>query len=90
MVNVAQAYGIQCEMHGGGWANSQILGATTEATCEYFERGLHRPDFDYETPAPYLNSIVDPLDDEGNVILPQLPGIGLDLNWDYINDNLIK
>jgi len=89
-VNVAQAYGIQCEMHGGGWANSQILGATTEATCEYFERGLLRPDFDYETPAPYLNSIVDPLDDEGNVILPQLPGIGLDLNWDYINDNLIK
>ncbi|AWT60077.1 MAG: D-galactarolactone cycloisomerase [Candidatus Moanabacter tarae] len=90
LVNVAQAYGIQCEMHGGGCANSQILGATTEATCEYFERGLLRPDFDYETPPPYLNSIVDPLDDKGNVILSQQPGLGLDLNWDYINDNLIK
>lgn len=90
LVNVAQAYGIQCEIHGGGCANSQILGATTEATCEYFERGLLRPDFDYETPPPYLNSIVDPLDDNGNVLLSQQPGLGLDLNWDYINDNLIK
>ncbi len=89
MVNVAQAFGIQCEMHYGGWANMQILGATTEATCEYYERGLLRPDFDYETPPPYLNSIVDPMDDDGNVILPQLPGLGFDFNWDYINDNLV-
>ena len=90
MVNVAQAFGIQCEMHGGGWANSQILGATTEATCEYFERGLLRPDFDYETPPPYLESIVDPMDEDGNVILPQTPGLGFAFNWDYINDNLIE
>ena len=89
MVNIAQAFGIQCEMHYGGWANMQILGATTEATCEYYERGLLRPDFDYETPPPYLNSIVDPMDDDGNIILPQLPGLGFDFNWDYINDNLI-
>jgi L-alanine-DL-glutamate epimerase-like enolase superfamily enzyme len=90
MVAIAQAYGIKCEMHGGGWANSQILGATNEAVCEYFERGLLRPGFDYEKPAPYLNAICDPLDDDGNVILPTGPGLGMDLNWDYINDNLVK
>ena len=90
MVAVAQSYGIKCEMHGGGWANSQILGATTEAVCEYFERGLLRPDFDYEKPAPYLNAICDPLDDDGNVILPTGPGLGMDFNWDYINDNLVR
>ena len=28
-------------------------------------------------------------DTDGNVILPQKPGLGFDLNWDYINDNLI-
>lgn len=90
LVNVAQAFGIQCEMHGGGWANSQILGATTEATCEYFERGLLRPDFDYETPPPYLKAICDPLDEDGNVILPQAPGLGMEFDWDYINDNLVE
>lgn len=90
MVNVAQSFGLQCEMHGGGWANSQILGATTEATCEYFERGLLRPDFDYETPPPYLKKICDPLDGNGNVVLPTEPGLGMELNWDYINENLIS
>lgn len=90
LVNVAQAFGIQCEMHGAGWANSQIIGATTEATCQYYERGGLHPDFDYETPPPYLKAICDPMDDDGNVILPQGPGLGMEFEWDYINDNLIK
>ena len=90
LVNVAQSYGIQCEMHGGGWANSQIMGATTEATCEYFERGLLRPGFDYEVPSPYLKAICDPMDDNGNVILPTGHGLGMDINWDYIHDNLVS
>ena len=90
MVNICQAYGLQCELHGGGWAHTQILGATTEATCKYYERGGLRPDFDYETPPPYLKTICDPMDDDGNVILPQKPGLGMEFNWDYINDNLIK
>ena len=89
MVNICQSYGIQCEMHGGGWANSQILGATTEATCKYFERGLLRPEFDYEVPEPYLKAICDPLDDDGNVILPTKPGLGMELDWDYIDNNRI-
>jgi L-alanine-DL-glutamate epimerase-like enolase superfamily enzyme len=87
---LCQAYGIQCEMHGGGWCNSHILGATPESTCEYFERGLLRPDLDYEKPAPYLKAICDPLDDDGNVILPSKPGLGMEFVWDYINDNLVK
>ena len=87
---LCQAYGIQCEMHGGGWCNSHILGATPESTCEYFERGLLRPDLDYEKPAPHLKAICDPMDDDGNVILPTQPGLGMELDWDYINENLVK
>ena len=90
MANVAQAFGLQCEMHGGGWANSQILGATTEATCEYFERGLLHPEVDYETPPPHLKAICDPLDEEGNVILPQTPGLGMEFDWDYIEENRVR
>jgi L-alanine-DL-glutamate epimerase-like enolase superfamily enzyme len=26
---------------------------------------------------------------DGNVIVPQTPGLGLEYDWDYINDNLI-
>ena len=86
---LCQAYGIQCEMHGGHWTNSHILGATPESTCEYFERGLLRPDLDYETPPPYLQAIPDPLDDDGNVILPTTPGLGMEFVWDYIEENRI-
>ena len=29
------------------------------------------------------------MDDGGYVHLPQGPGLGMELNWDYINDNLL-
>ena len=89
-VSIAQAYGIQCEMHGGGWGNSHILGAFDQSTCEYFEHGLLRPGYDYSKPPIYLKNTCDPLDNDGNVILPTKPGLGFELEWDYINDNLIK
>jgi L-alanine-DL-glutamate epimerase-like enolase superfamily enzyme len=90
MASLCQAVGIQCEMHGGGWTNSHILGAMPQSTCEYFERGLLRPDHDYETPPPYLQAICDPLDGEGNVILTTKPGLGMEFVWDYIDDNRVK
>lgn len=88
-VDVYEAFGLQCEMHGGWFANSAILGATTEETCLFYERGLLRPGFDYDSPEPFLNSPCDPLDDDGNVLLPQGPGLGFDFNWDYIDNNRI-
>ena len=87
MVNVCQAFGLQCELHGSGWPHLQLATAVPEATCEYYERGLLRPGVDYEQPEPYLKAIADPMDGDGNVVLSQAPGLGLELDWDYINDN---
>ena len=56
---------------------------------KYFERGLLRPELDYEVPAPYLKAICDPMDDDGNVILPTKPGLGMELDWDYIDNNRV-
>lgn len=89
LAHVCQAYGVQCEIHGPGWANMQILGATPEETCEYYERGLLHPERDYERPEPYLKAICDPMDNDGNVVLPQKPGLGMELNWDYIEANRV-
>ena len=58
--------------------------------CEYYERGLTRPDVDNDIPDPWMKSICDPMDDEGNIIISQRPGLGMEFNWDYINDNLVK
>ena len=63
--------------------------AQSEDTCEYYERGLVAPGIDCNTPPPYLEEIGDPLDAEGYVHLPQEPGMGYKINWDYIEDNTI-
>ncbi len=90
MVNIAQAFGIQCEIHSPGFTQAQILAATTPEVCEYYERGLTRPDVDNDIPDPWLLSTCDPMDDEGNIIVSKRPGLGMEFNWDYINDNLVK
>jgi len=86
---VAEAYGLRCEIHMAGWGNLQVIGATSEDTSEYYEKGLLAPGVDYDKPHPYLNNTCDKIDAEGYVHLPQGSGMGYDINWDCINDNLI-
>jgi L-alanine-DL-glutamate epimerase-like enolase superfamily enzyme len=86
---VCEAFGVRCEIHMSGFANLQCLGAISEDVSEYYERGLVAPGVDYDTPPPYLHAIGDPMDDQGYVHLPQAPGMGYQLNWDYIWENRI-
>ena len=90
MAAVCEAFGVKCEMHMAGHGNLQILGATSEDVCEYYERGLEAPGVDYEQPLPYLEDICDPMDDEGYVKLPDAPGMGYKIIWDYIEENRIE
>jgi L-alanine-DL-glutamate epimerase-like enolase superfamily enzyme len=84
---ICEAFGVKCEIHMSGFANLQLLGSTSEDVCEYYERGLVAPGLDYETPPPYLETIPDPMDAEGYVHLPQEPGMGYRIIWDYIEEN---
>ncbi|MBM3959700.1 MAG: enolase [SAR202 cluster bacterium] len=89
-VDMYESLGIPCEIHVGGFGNAQILGATSEETCEFFERGLHWTGEDYDVTPPYLKSPCDPMDSEGYVHLPQGPGLGMDFDWDYINAHRVN
>ena len=90
MVSVCEAYGVRCEIHMAGFGNLQMLAATSEDTCQYYERGLLAPGIDYDTPPPYLEAICDPMDDAGYVSVPQEPGMGYRLVWDYIEENTVR
>jgi L-alanine-DL-glutamate epimerase-like enolase superfamily enzyme len=90
MVSICEAFGVKCEIHMSGFGNLQILGATSEDTCEYYERGLLAPSLNYETPPPYLEEMCDPMDNQGFVRIPQEPGLGYKIKWDYIEDNRIN
>jgi L-alanine-DL-glutamate epimerase-like enolase superfamily enzyme len=88
-VAVCEAYGVRCEIHMSGFGNLQILGATSEDVCEYYERGLEAPGIDYDRAPPYLHEICDPLDGDGYVAVPQAPGLGYRLDWDYIREHRV-
>ncbi len=86
---VAEAFGQRCELHVGGWANLQVLGATQEDTSEWYEKGLMAPGLNIDAPLQYLRETSDRLDENGCVTVPDRPGLGYDIVWDYIDDNLI-
>jgi L-alanine-DL-glutamate epimerase-like enolase superfamily enzyme len=87
-VGLCESHGVRLEIHGGGPGNLHALCAMS-IPGEYYERGLLHPHIDYETPTPWLRAITDPMDDEGFVHVSQQPGLGMDVNWDYIGDNLV-
>jgi L-alanine-DL-glutamate epimerase-like enolase superfamily enzyme len=88
IVHLADAFNLEAEVHGGGSANLAILGAMENG--RWYERGLLHPHFDYDKVPPHLNSLIDPLDENGEIPLPDRPGLGDDLNLDYIRDNTVR
>jgi L-alanine-DL-glutamate epimerase-like enolase superfamily enzyme len=86
MAATCEAFGLHCELHMSGFGNLQVLGATSEDVCEYYERGLLGPGVHYNAAPPYLKSPCDPMDGEGYVRVPQTPGLGYEIQWDYIDD----
>jgi L-alanine-DL-glutamate epimerase-like enolase superfamily enzyme len=88
VAHLAEAFGMAMEVHGGGAGNLQALGAMP-IPGELYERGLLHPMLDYDEPEPWLNAKIDPMDSEGYVHLPDRPGIGHDINFDYIQENSI-
>jgi L-alanine-DL-glutamate epimerase-like enolase superfamily enzyme len=87
---VCEAFGHRCEIHMSGIGNLHVLGSTSEDTCEYYERGLLAPGVDYDLPPAYLNTPLDVLDPDGYVSLPRRPGLGYDINWEYIAEHRVS
>ncbi len=89
IAHLAEAFGMGMEVHGGGAASLQVLCAMG-IPGRFYERGLLHPAFDYEKPRPWLRSIVDPMDAQGFVRVSPLPGLGLDIDWDYIGAHQVE
>lgn len=89
IAHLAECFGMAMEVHGGGPGNLNVLGAMS-IPGEFYERGLLHPFIDYETPDPWLNSRLDIMDKNGYVAMPQRPGLGEDINFDYIRENRVE
>ena len=87
VVHLCESFGVRLEVHGGGAGNLHALCAMG-IPGEYYERGCCIPSSTTTAPA-VAEQLVDPMDDEGYVHVSQQPGLGMDINWDYIEDNLV-
>ncbi|MGB0664666.1 MAG: mandelate racemase family protein [Pontibacterium sp.] len=87
VAHLAESFGMNCEVHGNGAANLQVVAAVKN--CDWYERGLLHPFLDYDEVPEYLNSIVDPMDKDGYVHLPDRPGLGEDINFEFIAENTL-
>ncbi len=86
-MHLAEAFGMNCEVHGHGAAN--LIVTAVSKNCRWYERGLLHPFLEYDDCPEYFNSIPDPMDEDGFVHLSQKPGLGEDINFDYIDSNLV-
>ncbi len=84
---LAEAHGLDVELHGGGLAHRHIMASLRNTN--YYELGLVHPDVQH-TKAPiyperrWLDEL-DSVDAAGCVAVPERPGLGVELDWDYIN-----
>ncbi|MCY1539373.1 hypothetical protein D9M68_749550 [compost metagenome] len=86
-LHLAEAHGMDCEIHGNGAAN--LAACLAVPNCTWYERGLLHPFLNYDDVPGHLNSNCDPMDSEGYVHGSQLPGLGEDINLDYIKEHKV-
>lgn len=82
VAHLAESFGLHCEVHGNGAPNLAVCGAIRNTT--WYERGLLHPFLDYDELPPYLLRQIDPLEADGCVPMPTGPGLGEEINLDYI------
>ena len=86
IVHLCESFGVRMEVHGGGVGNLHALCAMG-IPGEFYERGLLHPFLDYDRPPPWLKELVDPMDEQGYVHVSQKPGLGMDIDFDYIREH---
>ena len=87
VIHLAEAFNVDCEVHGGGAGNLALLGAMHNG--RWYERGLLHPFLDYDAPPAYLRRRIDPMDERGFIPMPTGPGLGEEIDFDYIEAHLV-
>lgn len=83
IAHMAEAFGINCELHTTTMNYMDIVNLHVSCAirnCEYFEYFV--PEEDYRL--PMAGSL--PIDHGGTIHVPRGPGIGVELDWDVIDD----
>jgi L-alanine-DL-glutamate epimerase-like enolase superfamily enzyme len=85
IASLAEAHGLDVELHGGGLAHRHCMASIRNTN--YYELGLIHPLIKVTKPpvlAPEFTDELENVDADGHVAVPQGPGLGAEIDWDYI------
>lgn len=88
LARIAEGFGLDVEFHAPGPAQRHCIGATRNTN--YYELALVHPDCQNTMPPVYeggYSDLIDTIDADGMVDIPDGPGLGVEYDWDYIRDN---
>lgn len=88
IAHAAEGFGLDVELHAPGPAQRHCMAAIRNTN--YYELGLVHPLVGATKPPIYRDGYSDELDavdSRGHVSVPKGPGLGVELDWDYIRQN---
>ncbi len=92
VAHAAEGFGLDVEFHGGGLAHRHCIAAIRNTN--YYELGLIGPNVSNFVSAPIYpmeyRDELESIDKQGHVAVPQGPGLGVELDWDFINRKTIE
>jgi len=80
---LAEAHGLQCELHTTTMGPMDIANLHVSCAirnCEYYEMFVPEETFRFPMKDPWL------FDDDGNIHVPKGPGLGIELDWEAIDN----
>ncbi len=84
VAHAAEGFGLDVEIHAPGPAQRHCLAAIRNAN--YYELGLVHPEAPSSSPPFYTNysDDLDAIDENGHVPIPDGPGLGVEIDWDFV------
>ncbi len=83
IAHLAEAHGMRCEIHTttmGPMDMANLHVSCAIRNCEYFELFVPEEVFQFPMKEPL------PIDEQGYIHVPEGPGLGMELDWDRIDD----
>ena len=90
VAHAAEGFGLDVEFHGGGLAHRHCIAAIRNTN--YYELGLVHPLIKKNKPPILPAEFTDELeniDGNGCVAVPRGPGLGVEMDWDYIESKRV-
>lgn len=84
IAHAAEGFGLDCEIHAPGPAHRHCMASIRNTN--YYELGLVHPKVKAHGAPMYLDysDELDSIDKNGCVPVPQGPGLGVQINWDWV------